>query len=511
MLLNNDSDKEETTTSWKKIPYLVYVRVSTDKDEQVSSPENQIDICRYWLESNNYEWEEKSIVFDNGISGTVLLDRTAMQLVLEKARKREIKMVVFKSIHRLARDMRDSLDIKETLIAHGVRLVTLEEGYDSLYEGKNDMKFEMFSMFAAQYPKTLSVSVTGALAAKVRRGEHIGQIPYGYKSVNKKLQIDERVAPTIRKIFYWYNHLGLGFKSVMYKLNEELEKGNVVPPQKTEKWQLTTVQSIIKNPSYAGTFIHNRYTTVKIDGRKKQIQNPREKWMIYENHHPAIVPMEEWELANSKKHKNHRKKITPWNEFRNILKCSECGSSMVIMQSYRTRKKDNVRVEWKYFKCSAYRRGGKDLCVNHAPILYEDFRELMLNNLKAKAQDIELNFQNTIEQQKKKEKSSLQSKLSLIEKKNAGLVDLYLEDQLISKQEFQEKRKEYEDEIAKIKDKLFILKQENNTQEQIKNIKEAFEQLDRHEEDLHHVFTQLLDEIIMYPDGKLNITYTFAK
>ena len=36
---------------WVEIlKYAVYVRVSTDRDEQVSSVENQIDICRYWLE-----------------------------------------------------------------------------------------------------------------------------------------------------------------------------------------------------------------------------------------------------------------------------------------------------------------------------------------------------------------------------------------------------------------------------------------------------------------------------
>ncbi|WP_129692295.1 hypothetical protein [Gottfriedia acidiceleris] len=29
--------------------YANYVRVSTDKDEQVSSVENQIDICRNWI------------------------------------------------------------------------------------------------------------------------------------------------------------------------------------------------------------------------------------------------------------------------------------------------------------------------------------------------------------------------------------------------------------------------------------------------------------------------------
>ena len=41
----------------------------------------------------------------------------------------------FKSIHRLARDLRDALEIKEILIGHGIRLVTIEENYDSLYEG----------------------------------------------------------------------------------------------------------------------------------------------------------------------------------------------------------------------------------------------------------------------------------------------------------------------------------------------------------------------------------------
>ncbi|MGR5909608.1 recombinase family protein [Bacillus pacificus] len=67
--------------------YAVYVRVSTDRDEQVSSVENQIDVCRYWLDQHGYDWDENSIYFDDGITGTVLLERHAMQLILEKAKK----------------------------------------------------------------------------------------------------------------------------------------------------------------------------------------------------------------------------------------------------------------------------------------------------------------------------------------------------------------------------------------------------------------------------------------
>lgn len=112
--------------------YAVYIRVSTDKDEQVSSVENQIDICRNWLERNGYEWNEQNVYKDEGISRTVFLDRPAIQLLLEKAKRREIDMVVFKSISRLAWDLKDSLEIREVLISlpiyHGQWLNYFEGG-----------------------------------------------------------------------------------------------------------------------------------------------------------------------------------------------------------------------------------------------------------------------------------------------------------------------------------------------------------------------------------------------
>ena len=83
--------------------YSVYVRISTDRDEQVSSVENQIDICRNWLERNGFEWDEQCVYKDEGISGTLFTDRPAIQLLLRKAKLKEINMVVFKSISRLAR------------------------------------------------------------------------------------------------------------------------------------------------------------------------------------------------------------------------------------------------------------------------------------------------------------------------------------------------------------------------------------------------------------------------
>ena len=98
-------------------PYAVYVRVSTDRDEQVSSVENQVDICRNWLERNGFIWDESCVYKDEGISGTLFIDRPAIQLILEKAKQKKIDTVIFKSISRLARDLKDSLEIREVFSA----------------------------------------------------------------------------------------------------------------------------------------------------------------------------------------------------------------------------------------------------------------------------------------------------------------------------------------------------------------------------------------------------------
>lgn len=493
---------------YEDYPYAVYVRVSTEKDEQVSSKENQVDICQHWLEQNNFEWNEDAIQIDDGISGTVLLDRTAMQLILEKAKNHKLKMVVFKSISRLARDLKDSLEIREVLLAHGVRVVTLEEGYDSLYEGKNSMKFEMFSMFAAQYPQTISVAASASLAAKARRGEHSGRIPYGYKKDGKYLAIHEEEAKVIRLIFDLYNNHGYGQKRIVYKLNEELALGNIPKPQKAEKWQLTTVQRILKNPIYCGVFIANRYTTVKIGGRKKFMRNPKEKWTVYKDWCPKIVSEEEFEKANNRERRLAKKRFTPWNELRGKMVCGECGAKMVILPSYRY-KQNGEKSEFNYLKCSAYRRGGKDLCVNHAPIQYKDFRAMVIKKLKSKGKRFKLNFKSDFEERKKKKIKQMKSEIESTEKKKKRLIELYLEDALISKEEFQSKRQELESQLEKLNDDLFRLEREEEQSIDISNIQNAFAQLERTDQDLFHAFSVLIDKLVIHQDGTVDFYYNF--
>ncbi|MCE9755379.1 recombinase family protein [Bacillus cereus] len=483
--------------------YAVYVRVSTDRDEQASSVENQIDICRNWLERNGFNWDEKRVFKDEGISGTLFVDRPSIQLLLQKAKAKEINMVVFKSISRLARDLKDSLEIREVFLAHHVRIISVEEGYDSIKAGKNDMAFELWSLFSAQYSRTLSSSITAALAVKVRRGEHIGKVPYGYNRENQKLMINEEEAQVVQMMYKWYLE-GWGYKKITNELNRLGIKS------KTKKnWQMTSVQRILQNPIYKGTFILNQYTSVKVGGKKKQIRNPKEKWFVFPNHHPKIVEEEIWNQANRKKNNKNKTKITAWNEFRNLAKCAVCGSNMVIVQSH-LKKKDGERTEWKYLKCSQYRRAGKHGCVNHVPIQYGDFRQFIINLLVEKGEFVTLRLQNTVEKGQEKKIKKLQQLMSTNQQKKKALLDLYLEE-LINKEEFEKKRHDLEAEITKANHELLVLQNSGAVQINIKTIKQAFEQLQHQEQDLLHVFQILIQKISIHQDGTVDIVYTFGK
>src|SRR5690606_7871536 len=274
-----------------------------------------------------------------------------------------------------------------------------------------------------------------------------------------------------------------------------------------KKWQMTSVQRIIQNRTYCGDFVLNQYRKEKIRGRRKQIRNPQDKWNIFHDHHPAIVPREVWEKANDINHPLKGRKITPWNEFRGIVKCAKCGSNMVILQSYKY-KKDGSRTIWAYLKCSQYRRGGLDLCVNHAPIEYREFRQMIIDRLIELSNNLNFDFESQHEKLLESRVRALENSLEQLEQRKKNLLDLYL-DQLIDKSEFEQKRHEIEQEIVRTREKLKTMSVRDNTEKQVRNIQEAFEALQNQDQDLYHVFTTLIDRIVIHQDGSLDIRYHF--
>ena len=109
---------------------------------------------------------------------------------------------------------------------------------------------------------------------KVRRGEHIGKVPYGYNRENQKLVINEEEAKAVQMMYKWYLE-GWGYKKITNELNQLGIKS------KTKNWQMTSVQRILQNPIYKGTFILNQYTSVKVGGKKNKFEIQKKNGLFF--------------------------------------------------------------------------------------------------------------------------------------------------------------------------------------------------------------------------------------
>ena len=85
-----------------------YARVSTDKDEQFTSYEAQVDYYTKYIKGNP-EWEFVKVYTDEGISGTSTKRRDGFNEMIEAALNGEIDLIVTKSVSRFARNTVDSL------------------------------------------------------------------------------------------------------------------------------------------------------------------------------------------------------------------------------------------------------------------------------------------------------------------------------------------------------------------------------------------------------------------
>ena len=83
-----------------------YCRVSTDKDAQAESLENQMEAFRYRLALHK-NWDLVKIYADEGLSGTSGKNRARFQEMLDDCRAGRIDYIITKSISRFARKAED--------------------------------------------------------------------------------------------------------------------------------------------------------------------------------------------------------------------------------------------------------------------------------------------------------------------------------------------------------------------------------------------------------------------
>ncbi|MFX0561118.1 recombinase family protein [Tepidibacillus infernus] len=113
-----------------RIKAALYARVSTEEQAKEGySIAAQIAEIRRYADQNGFEIVDEYV--DEGASGKSIAGRPQMKRLLRDANQQKFGVVIIYKIDRLARKLKDALEISETLERNNVNLISLNEKFDT--------------------------------------------------------------------------------------------------------------------------------------------------------------------------------------------------------------------------------------------------------------------------------------------------------------------------------------------------------------------------------------------
>ena len=228
-----------------RLRVAAYTRVSSDPEDQLNSFAAQ---NRYYTEliSGKAEWRMVDIYADEGITGTSVAKRDDFQRMMADCRRGLIDQILVKSISRFARNTKDCLQNIRELKELGVNVRFEHEGIDTV-----NVSSELITAIYAAFAQKESESISGNMRWSYQRRMESGTFlppstPYGYRIVNKKIEIDPERAVIICKVFQWYLD-GISKEQIAHKLN----KAGVLSNQ-NKAWRAGGIHYILTNERYIG-------------------------------------------------------------------------------------------------------------------------------------------------------------------------------------------------------------------------------------------------------------------
>ena len=323
----------------------IYMRLSVADDEVLQDESNSIKAQRDLMyqfinekeEFKDYEVEE---FCDDGYSGTNF-DRPGVQRMLELAESGIVNVIIVKDFSRFGRN---SIEvghyIEEVFPYTGLRFIAINDCYDSNnYVGDTGgFEISIKNLISQIYAQDASKKIRTSFQSKAKSGEFLGfQKIYGYiVDENKKLIVDDEPAEIVKKIFLMRSE-GITYDAIAKYLNDEkilvprlyfkynrLREDSTVTEM--NMWTRTILNKMINNEMYTGKLIFGRYQVDKIRG-KTSTRVPRDKWIITENAHEAIISDELFNSTKSRQGDSRKGVKLGQNLFSGKVVCGCCGRS----------------------------------------------------------------------------------------------------------------------------------------------------------------------------------------
>ena len=480
--------QEMRTKSIYDIPLRVtfYARVSSEKDEQLNSLDNQISYYRNFIRKNaNWEFVEGYI--DEGLSGMSVKKRENFHNMVSDAKAGLFDLIITKEITRFARNTLDSIQYTRDLLSYGVGVFFQNDNINTLDED-SELRLTIMSGIAQDELRKLSSRIKFGHQEAIKKSVVLGNSRiFGYRKDNKKLVIDEKEAKMVRELFTLYATDQYSMKRI-----EDLFWQKGYRNNNGKKICHSTMANTISNPKYKGYYVGNKVKIVDMFTKKQKFLPP-EEWVMFKDETgeivPAIVSEELWEQANavlirrSRDVKKRQNQCNHQNLLTGKMYCTHCGKLY-----YRKDSKDrkgNVASRW---ICSGKVNNGTDSCPSFAiyeeeikEILYEVFRDTAEDAEKIIAEYTKMYAEILEKDNSGTELQKLKDRADLLKRKKSKLLEYNLAGQ-ISDRDFVEMNKEVSDESVEVYAAIEEIEREITSREEYqKKIREIKAVLERAE------------------------------
>ena len=485
-----------------------YCRVSTDKSDQLNSLETQKE---FFLEYTKRTGDNLIKLYaDEGISGTKIKNRMEFQRMLADAEKGLFDMVVVKDISRFARNTVDLLQSVRKLKSLGIETQFLTANMTSM--GNSEFVLTIFGALAQEESANTSKRIKFGKKMNAEKGR-VPNIVFGYdKTIGDyfNLSINENEAMAIRQIFQWYTEEGYGGSKIANMLNErgiKTKRGN--------NWSQNSVCRILTNEIYTGKIINGKEEIADfLTGQRKE--KDESEWLVTLRPELRIIEDEVFDKAQDiLKGRHDSFKITHERQsnkylFSTLIKCKECGWSF----RRTVRQYKNTYVRW---VCSGHNGKGADSCPNAVTVdeeeliqALQDYFEEILSKKKKVINCVIKEFQRVYKAKDEniEYEKQLNAELNKLRKSREKYMDMYTDD-LISREELNEKIGGMRKEIERLENELKMVSYHLTKGEQLEAIlNSTFKQLE-YITDVHEMtnaqLKRLINKIEVDKDGNVDI------
>lgn len=451
----------------KTIKALIYIRVSTIMQEEKDSLLFQKKKCEDFCNAKG--WEIYSILED--VESGANDDRAGfIQLQNEIQSKNFDILVVFES-SRISRKTLTMLNFVLMLEEYGIKFVSISQPELDTTTPTGMLFFQIQSSLGEYERKQISSRVKSSKWQRIKEGLwQGGTIPIGYKKVEDKIIIDEKLANEVKSMFYHY-----------------LSTQSLKQTAKAFNKPIASLKWILQNPFYLGKLTYGKKEK-NINTGVIKINNTVH---VFQGQHPPLIDEETFDKVQKilalKKRVIQSENILL---FSGILRCS-CGEKMYKNTSMC---RGNIQIRYyckKCYKTLAYKKAETNIIK--ALLSLKELSEL--DEIVDEENDLLKNKMET-----------LKETLKAINLERKKFIDLYSKD-YISTEELDEKMKknrelvkDVEDNIKrlqKIMEEEKISKNYNSNLETLKAVLNDMENCDRLE--IHNMFKLLIKKIDLIP------------